>query len=156
MRFANGSIRRRILVGFGVVLVLLVAELGVALRGLARIRGLQQDVAEAIEPPLQAAQELERVVLYRVVAVRNYVATGDGRHLQEYARRLDHQREVLDRLGRFPLEAESRAAFEAVSGAAAEHVEELRDRLVQAVDLHAEGRPPSDDRTLLVLGYGRA
>jgi sigma-B regulation protein RsbU (phosphoserine phosphatase) len=38
---------------------------------------------------------------------------------------------------------------------AAGHVEELRDRLVQAVDRHAEGRPPSDDRTLLVLGYGR-
>jgi serine phosphatase RsbU (regulator of sigma subunit) len=38
---------------------------------------------------------------------------------------------------------------------AAEHVEELRDRLVQAVDRHADGQPPSDDRTLLVLGYGQ-
>ncbi|HEX9050380.1 MAG TPA: ATP-binding protein [Anaeromyxobacter sp.] len=139
MRFANGSIRRRILIGFGVVLVLLGLELGVALRGLARVRVLQQDVSEAIEPPLQTAQELERVALYRFVAVRNYVSTGDPRHLQEYARRVDHQREVLDRLDRFPLEADSRAALEAVSGAAAEHVEETSAYLA----LVGRGAPPA-------------
>ncbi len=101
MRLANGSIRRRILVGFGVVLALLGLELGVALRGLARIRALQEDVTGVIEPPLLAAQELERVVLYRVLAVRNYVATGDRRHLDEYDRRLEHQHDVLRRLDRW-------------------------------------------------------
>ena len=42
MRLANGSMRQRILVGFAFVLVLLAAELGVALRGLARVSQLRR------------------------------------------------------------------------------------------------------------------
>lgn len=30
---------------------------------------------------------------------------------------------------------------------------EVRDRLLAAISLHSEGRPPSDDRTLVVMRY---
>ncbi|HET8541848.1 MAG TPA: ATP-binding protein [Anaeromyxobacter sp.] len=138
MRLANGSIRRRVLVGFAFVLVLLAAELGVALRGLARVRELRREIAQAIEPPLSAAEELERIVLYRAVMVRSYVATGDARHLQEHARRLDRQRELLAGLERFPLEPESAAALEALAGAAGEHASDTAAFL----SLVAQGAAP--------------
>ena len=49
MRLATGSMRWRILVGFGVVHVLLAAEVGVALRGLSRVSALRTEVSTALE-----------------------------------------------------------------------------------------------------------
>jgi signal transduction histidine kinase/ActR/RegA family two-component response regulator len=138
MRLATGSMRWRILVGFGVVHVLLAAEVGVALRGLSRVSALRTEVSTALEPPLRAAEELERLVLYRAIAVHNYVSTGDGRHLQEYGRRIGRERELLDGLERFPLEPQSRAALDAVDGAVSEHVSETAAFL----DLLGKGAAP--------------
>ena len=63
MTLANGSIGRRIHLGFGVVLVLVAVQLGVALLGLARIDALRTHIVEDVDPPSRAAEDLERGVL---------------------------------------------------------------------------------------------
>lgn len=120
----SASIRRRIYVGFAFVLVLLAAEVAVAARGFARMRALREEIAEAVDPPSQAADDLERTVLYRALSVRSYTATGDHRFREDAARLLGHTQLLLDRLRRFELEPESRAAVDSLVRAAQAHGDE--------------------------------
>jgi serine phosphatase RsbU (regulator of sigma subunit) len=46
------------------------------------------------------------------------------------------------------------AVLEALAGGqAGQGANEVRDRLLAAIGQHVEGRPPSDDRTLVVMRY---
>jgi signal transduction histidine kinase/ActR/RegA family two-component response regulator/HAMP domain-containing protein len=117
----NSSMSRRIYVGFAFVLVLLAAEVGVALRGFARIRTLRQEISEAIDPPSLAAADLERTVLYRALAVRGYANTREQRFRQEAARHLGRTQLLVERMRRFELEPESRAAVESLARAVEVH-----------------------------------
>lgn len=105
----NSSISRRIYVGFAFVLVLLAAEVGVALRGFARIRTLRQEISEAIDPPSVAAGDLERTVLYRALAVHSFASTRDARFRADASRFSGRAQALMERLRRFELEPESRA-----------------------------------------------
>ncbi|HEY6100141.1 MAG TPA: hypothetical protein VIW03_11960, partial [Anaeromyxobacter sp.] len=123
-QLGNSSISRRIYVGFAFVLVLLAAEVGVALRGFARIRALRQEIAEAIDPPSEAANDLERTVLHRALAVRSFAATRDRRFREDAGRLRSHAEMLLDRLRLFDLEPESRSAVDAIARAVQEHLGE--------------------------------
>ncbi len=155
-QLGNSSIRRRIFVGFAFVLVLLAAEVAVALRGFARMRALRQEIAESIDPPSHAADDLERTVLYRALAVRSFSATGDRRFRDESARLLGHTHLLLERLRRFELEAESRAAVDALASAVQEHGAEtsaflaLVERDAPAAELHGAERRLADAREALL------
>src|SRR6266545_1887722 len=122
MHLGNASIRKRIYVGFGVVVALLGIQLGVALRGLERIEGQRRRIVEQYDPPSQAAGDLEKNVLLRAITVRNFVASGDQRHQRDYERLLARHTGMLDAIERMPLDPESRVAFAAVSAAARQHV----------------------------------
>jgi signal transduction histidine kinase/ActR/RegA family two-component response regulator/HAMP domain-containing protein len=143
----NSSISRRIYVGFAFVLVLLTAEVGVALRGFARIRALRQEIAEAIDPPSIAANELERSVLYRAIAVRSYSSTRDPRFREDSARLFGRTQLLVERLRRIDLEPESRASVDSLvravqdNSARTDTFLDLLDRGATAAQLaHAEQR----------------
>jgi signal transduction histidine kinase/ActR/RegA family two-component response regulator len=139
MPVGTATIRARIYVGFGVVLALLGVQLWVALGGLGRIRELRQEIVSRYDPPSDAAQELEHGVVFRAIALRNYVATGDPRHEREYDRLLALHGDWLARVAAMPLDAESRSAFAEVGAASREHVV----RSAELLGLH-ERRAPAD------------
>ncbi len=124
MGIGNFSIRRRIYVGFGVVLALLAAELGAALRGLHRIQVLRDEISRVVDPPAAAADELERSILHRAIAARNYVATGDRLQLDEYDRALGRGRIAIDRLRHAELDEEAGEMRDAIVRAAEDHATE--------------------------------
>ncbi len=122
MGLGRASIRKRIYVGFGVVVALLAIQVGVGLRGLDRIEGQRRRIVEQYDPPSQAAQDLEKNVLLRAITVRNFVATGDPRHQRDYERLLSRHAGLLDGIERMPLDPESGAAIAALSAASRQHV----------------------------------
>ncbi|HEY6003427.1 MAG TPA: response regulator [Anaeromyxobacter sp.] len=133
----NSSISRRIYVGFAFVLVLLAAEVGVALRGFARIRTLRQEISEAIDPPSVAASDLERTVLYRALAVRSFASTRDARFRADSARFYGRVQVLMERLRRFELEPESRAAVDSLLRAVQVHSART-DAFLDLVDQRAK------------------
>ncbi|HET7824923.1 MAG TPA: hypothetical protein VFK90_06300, partial [Anaeromyxobacter sp.] len=138
-QLGNSSISRRIYVGFAFVLLLLVVEVVVALRGFASIRALRQEIAVAIDPPSDAANELERAVLYRAIAARSFASTRDARFRDDAARSFERAQVLVDRLRRFDLEPESRAAVDALVRAVQENAART-DSFLQLVDRRA-GEP---------------
>jgi signal transduction histidine kinase/ActR/RegA family two-component response regulator/CHASE3 domain sensor protein len=140
MALGNTSIRRRIYFGFAVVLALLAIEVAVALRGLHRIRDLRQEIADRYDPPSQASQDLEHGVLHRAIAVRNFMLTRDRRHQHEYERLLATYVDRLEDIERMPLDAESRAALDAVAIASRVHI----SRTTSLLSLFGGRRPAAE------------
>jgi signal transduction histidine kinase/CheY-like chemotaxis protein/CHASE3 domain sensor protein len=152
MPLGRASIRTRICVGFAIVVALLGVQLWVALGALGRLRALRREIVETFDPPSIAAQELEHGVLYRAIALRNYVASGVREHGREYGRLMALHDETLGRIEAMPLDPESRAAFAALVPAYREHM--LRgegflsahDRRAPAVEIGAAEQRLSEAR----------
>ena len=156
MTLGNGSIGRRIHLGFGVVLALVAAQLGVALLGLERIDALRTHIVEDVDPPSRAAEDLERGVLQRAVAVRNLIRTGDPQYRFEYEGLLADAQVELAELTAMPIGPEDRVALQAVSAGFGNHVEHTAallavfDRGAKAAELAAtEGRLASARAALI-------
>lgn len=132
------TVRHRIFAGFTVVLLVLGVELGVALSGLHRIEEIRGELAAVIEPRAQAADELERSVLYRAIAVRNYVTSADRGHLERYDKALGDAEKARRRLASLALDDESRARFERIALSSARHVE-ATGSFLRLVDSGARG-----------------
>jgi signal transduction histidine kinase/ActR/RegA family two-component response regulator len=139
MTMGKSSIRTRIYGGFTVVLVLLAMELAVAIRGLERIRELRAETEEVVDPPAEAAADLEESVLYRAIAVRNLVASGDERFRGEYADGVERGRRLVAELRRARLDEAGTAAVEGIAEAAAEHVRETASFLAVLDGASASG-----------------
>ena len=135
----NLTVRQRIYAGFAVVLAVLVCELAVALSGLARIQAIREQLADVIEPRERTARALERSLLYRAIAARNVVASGEAKHQAAYERGVDEGRALLRRLTELDLDAESAASLPAITAAWTAHME-LATRFLS---LHADPGTPA-------------
>jgi hypothetical protein len=121
---ARHGIRRTVHAGFAVVLLFVAAALAGAQWALGELTAARQEIARTVDPLVLAAEEFERTVLQRAVAVRNLVLTREARHRDLHDRELERSRIALGTLSRAALDVESLAALEAVEEASRAHVAE--------------------------------
>jgi signal transduction histidine kinase/CheY-like chemotaxis protein/CHASE3 domain sensor protein len=133
MSMPDLSVGQRIGAGFAAVMLLVAAEIGLALSGLDRIAAIQDRLTSEVEPAVRATDELARSVLVRAAAVRNFVLTRDRSYRDAYERALAGGHGALERLGAVPLDADGRMARELVERAAAAHVR-LTERFLADVE----------------------
>jgi signal transduction histidine kinase/ActR/RegA family two-component response regulator len=133
MRTLDLSVGQRIGAGFAAVMVLLAAEIGVAVSGLARIDRIQERFATEVEPAVRATEALEHSVLLRAIATRNLVLTQDEVARDAYDRALSAGYAAVERLAHLELEGEARTARDLVERAAVAHVR-ATDRFLELLD----------------------
>jgi hypothetical protein len=111
---AARGIRRTVYAASAVALLVTGAALAVAQRALGEVAAARQEIASVVDPLALAAEDFERTVLHRAVAVRNLVLTGDPRHRDLYDREVERARSLLGALSGGPQDPESLASLEAV------------------------------------------
>ena len=121
MKLGDLGVRQRLLIGFGLLLVTVAAELTCTLVWFRRLDRLRDAWTDDVGPRAEAAARLERAVLYRGVSLRNFGLTHDSQYLRAQAEAFDEARAALrdvDDLARRP---EGRAIVDEMKPAAAQH-----------------------------------
>jgi two-component system, sensor histidine kinase len=128
------SIRLRLMIGFGVTLVLLGAQSAATLRWRRRLAELGTQESSVIAPRLEAAQALETAILAQEAALRAYAASRDPADLERFRGARGRERAVLRQLALLPVGPADNAIltkmtpriddFDAAAGTFAEHVQD--------------------------------
>lgn len=92
------SIGRRLLIGFGLLMLLLAVLIGLVFHWEARSAKAQDEVARRIMPYGERVNALERSLLRVAIGVRSYLVNPDAGRLQRYRAQANAAREALRRL----------------------------------------------------------
>jgi signal transduction histidine kinase/ActR/RegA family two-component response regulator len=102
----NLSIGERLAVGLGILVVLVTAELAVVGASVRRLGELRAREDAVLAPRARLAERLERTVLNRAIALRNYVLTGDRAIRAAADEEMRRAREAIAALRALPEEAD--------------------------------------------------
>jgi signal transduction histidine kinase/ActR/RegA family two-component response regulator/CHASE3 domain sensor protein len=133
MKLADLGVRQRLLVGFAVLLVLLGLEFAFTVGLFRRIDALQDEISEDIDPRAGAASALERAILQRAVALRNYALTREPRYLLAEAESAERARSAIHDIDALSRRPEGRAIVEQLKPAAEAHAR-AGDRFLEGVE----------------------
>lgn len=131
-RFRNLSITDRLLIGFGLMLVILVGALGVTRMLFTNSAAIQNEITQRISPQSQAARELEQAILYVGIGVRGYLLVGGAAMRERHEENLRTVRTRLDALTTLTRDEASSLALLARADSAARSYLTLADSLVGA------------------------
>lgn len=127
------SIRRRLSIGFGAVLM--AAALAVLVTGqqLEKTRSVAEDIAGKLSPQVASANALAVAVETRATALRGYVTTGEDRFLDKYNTAATDSRTALDALKRIPTSAAENRLLDDIGNG----LDQLRQEETKVLDLFA-------------------
>ncbi len=136
MKLRDLGVRPRLLVGFGVLLVVLGLELTYTYVWFKRLDSLREALADDVGPRAKAAGRLERAVLYRGVSLRSYGLTRDPKYLQAQAVAFDEAQAALNDLNALARRPEGRVIVSEMKPVAQEHAA-ATDRLLAMLKSNA-------------------
>ncbi len=121
MKLGDLGVRQRLFIGFGVLLAILAVELAYTYAWFRRLDHLRDALADDVGPRAEAANRLERAVLYRAVSLRNFGLTHDPEHLQAQAVAFEEAQAALRDLDALARRPEGRAIVAEMKPVAERH-----------------------------------
>ena len=129
MRLRDLGVGQRLALGFGVVLLLLAAMVGVYLYGQQRTDEATRQLTDVIMPRADAAHDVETAYDAQSAAARGYVYSGDERYLAEYRNATTLVQDALGRLEGLPKAMEGAELLAQIQPLVAQHTQ-FADRAI--------------------------
>ena len=131
------SIGQRLSLGFGLVLALLLTYLGIFLYQDQRIREVEDQLTELIDPREDLATDVQIASLRQAVVIRNYLLTRDQRYVRACLDYRDRGQASVRQLEAMPHDADDRVILDGL-GPLMERYSAAADRLTALVERGAD------------------
>lgn len=139
------SIGRRLGMGFGSVLLLLLVALGIYLYSNQQQYESAHRLTDQIIPRVDAAQDLKSALRVQSAGVRAYILSGDERYLEEYRAGVDEATQATSALEALPKTPEGSTLFDQMRSLATRY----GDQAERAIALRQQGRLADANQMLL-------
>jgi two-component system, OmpR family, phosphate regulon sensor histidine kinase PhoR len=116
------SIGRRLAVGFGVIIALLVVLAGVVFYGEQRQAESNRQMTQLVMPRADAANDVAKAYLRQSAATRSYVYSGDPKYLDAYHQAVDQSSSAMSRLESLPRTERGQQLFREIQPLAAQYL----------------------------------
>ncbi len=144
MRRLDTSIGQRLALGYGVVLMLLVAVVGAYTVGQQRQEEMSDRLTDLIMPRVDAANGIESAYLSQSGAAQAYIYSGDPRYLDEYQKAVADGEAAVARLGRLPETGTGDTIFAQMQSLAVQYATAAQ----RGIDLRRQGQAIDAQRVL--------
>jgi signal transduction histidine kinase/CHASE3 domain sensor protein len=122
-RHFNLSVGQRLLLGFGLLLMVLGGFMAAVYRWQSRSEQAQVSYTDTISPRLAATEALERSVLNLAIASRRYLLSAEDSRLQEFHEAAQRVQTAIERLALLPKSREGMVLFSRAEAAIGRYLE---------------------------------